>query len=140
MDLKTYVKISALNLLFLLTGLVLGIAFGRGVIAVHAQTKDAQAQVKESVPLKVEPSVRIERDPNAEYVTAAISLGGPVVTNTLLANKIASDSLQVNGYEPLRLNDAILSALVKKGVFTQADVRSIVEAGKAEHALRVRPQ
>jgi hypothetical protein len=46
----------------------------------------------------------------------------------------------VNGFEPLRISDAILSALVKKGYLEQAEVKAIIEAGKADHPLRVKPQ
>jgi hypothetical protein len=69
-----------------------------------------------------------------------MSLGGPVVTNTLLASRLACDRLQVNGFEPLRLNDAILSALEKKGLLTKADIQDIVDTGKAQHPLRIKPQ
>ena len=40
-------------------------------------------------------------DPNVDYVSPAISMGGPVVTNTFLANRIACDRFEVNGFEPL---------------------------------------
>lgn len=138
MDAKTYLKISSINLLFLSLGVVLGMIITLQVSSVHAQATKATAT--ESNGTKDSASVRVTPDPNAEYVTPAVTIGGPAVTNTLLANTLACDRLQVNGFEPLRLNDAILGALVKKNVLTQADVQAIVVAGKAEHPLRIKPQ
>lgn len=137
MDAKTYVKISAINLIFLLFGIMIGVAFTTELSGVHAQTK--QAQTVDSSPTRDVASVKVTLDPNAEYVLPAVTLGGPVVTNTILANRVACDRLQVNGYDVLQLNDAILKLLEKQGA-TQADLRAVIQAGKAEHALRIKPQ
>jgi hypothetical protein len=86
MDLKTYLKVSAINLIFLLLGLLLGIGLRTETPAVHAQAK--QAQTTDSVSTRDGVSTKVTLDPNAEYVSPGVSLGGPVVTNTLLANRI----------------------------------------------------
>jgi hypothetical protein len=145
MDLKTYLKVSIINLLFLLLGLALGIAITTEVTAVHAQTK--QAQATDGAQISDSPTTKVTRapqnpplDPNAEYVSPGVSLGGPVVTNTFLASRIACDRLQVNGFDPLRLDDALLSALARKGIFSAAEIQSIIDSGKAEHPLRIKPQ
>lgn len=134
MDTKTYLKISAMNLAFLLLGLVIGILVMSSTTGVHAQTKDSATIKVDRAPIS--PPL----DPNAEYVTPGVGLGGPVVTNTLLANRIACDRLQVNGFEPLKLNDAVLSLLIRKGIVTPEEVTAVVNAGKAEHPLRIKPQ
>ena len=78
----------------MLTGILIGVALTTGLVGVHAQTKDVPGTKVERAPSS--PAL----DPNAEYVSPGVSLGGPVVTNTLLANRIACDRLQVNGFEP----------------------------------------
>jgi hypothetical protein len=105
----------------------------KGLIPVHAQTKDSATTKVERAPV---PAL----DPNAEYVTPVMSMGGPVVTNILLANRIACDRLQVNGYDLLQLNDAILKLLERQHVASTADLQAVVQAGKVEHPLRSKPQ
>jgi hypothetical protein len=133
MDAKTYLKISAINLLFLLIGLILGVTIMDHSGLVHAQDKGAAAKAEA-------PSVKPPEDPNVEYVIPGVSLGGPVVTNTLLANRVACDRLQVNGFDVLKLNDAILNLLARKGVASPTDVQAIVQAGKADRPIRIKPQ
>jgi hypothetical protein len=133
MDAKTYLKISAINLVFLLVGILLGIAFTTGLVGVHAQSKDT-------------PTTKMEKgtsqppalDPNAEYVTPGVTLGGPVLTNTLLANTLACDRLQVNSFDLLKVNDAILKLLAKMGA-SPADIQQVVQSGRADRPLRIKP-
>jgi len=145
MDAKTYLKISAINLVFLLAGTLIGIAFMAGMSAVHAQT--TQAQTKESTPTRDSATVKVDRapttpalDPDVEYVTPGVGLGGPVVTNMLLANRIACDRIQVNGFDLLKFNDALLNFLARKGIASPIDIQIIVQAGKADRPLRIKPQ
>ena len=137
MDAKTYLKVNAANFAFLIAGTLLqpAIVNTQSLFkVVHAQTKD------EHPPAKVEPAPVIPKlDPNVDYVTPVISMGGPVVTNTFLASRIACDRLEVNGFEPLKLNDAILAALARKGLINSADIDAIVAAGKATRPLRIKP-
>jgi hypothetical protein len=44
----------------------------------------------------------------------------------------------VNGYEPLKLNDAILAILQSKGILNAMDVQQIIRTGKADKPLRVK--
>lgn len=133
MDAKTYLKISAINLVFLSAGILIGVAFTTGLVGVHAQTKDTPAtKMEKGIPQSA------ALDPNAEYVTPGVTLGGPVVTNTLLANTLACDRLQVNGYDVLKLNDAILKLLTRMGV-SATEIQQVIQSGKAEKPLRIKP-
>ncbi len=76
-------------------------------------------------------------DPSFEYVSPSISTN-TAAFNTVLANRIACDRLMVNGYEPLKLNDAILAILQSKGILNAMDVQQIIRTGKADKPLRVK--
>jgi hypothetical protein len=135
MDIKVYAKVTALNLLLLVAGASL---YPSAVYTRTAFTQVVHAQSKE----KDKPLAKPEApalDPNAEYVSPSISLGGPVVTNTLLANKIACDKFQVGGFDLLRMNDAFLNRLIQKGQLTVPEAEAIVAAGKADRPLRIKP-
>jgi hypothetical protein len=133
MDAKTYLKISAINLLFLLIGVILGVTTVKYSGPVYAQDKSSAAKAGSATGKPPE-------DPNAEYVGPALTLSSPVVTNVFLANRIACDRLQVNSFDVMKLNDAILNLLVKHGIASPADIQDIVQAGKADRPLRLRPQ
>jgi hypothetical protein len=125
MDAKTYFKVSGINMAFLLAGLLIwpaAVNSRRYILGVvHAQTK--------------EPAL----DPNVDYVTQSTGASGPFVTSMILTNRIACDRLEVNGFEVLKLNDAILSLLKTKGIASDADIQRIVNLGKAERPLRLKP-
>lgn len=145
MDIRTYTKVTVLNLILVAAGALIAPVIahtGRFLTVVHAQVIGGGVVVGGGTSIgggTTKPPAPPPLDPNADYVTPGVSLGGPVVTNTLLANRIASDRLEVNGFEPLRLNDAILSLLVKKGYVTPADVQAVVEQGKSPRPLRIKP-
>jgi hypothetical protein len=101
---------------------------------VHAQNDKAPPKV----PAKVEePKPTGCDESHYECVSPGISTG-TAAFGTVLANRIASDQLMVNGYDPLKLHDATLSALQSKGILTALEVQRIVEAGKVAKPLRVR--
>jgi hypothetical protein len=133
MDAKTYLKISAINLLFLLIGIILGVTIVKYSGPVYAQDKGSAAKAGS-------PTGKPPEDPNAEYLSPSVTLSSPVVANVFLANRIACDRLQVNSFDLLKLNDAMLSLLVKHGIASPAEVQDIVQAGKADRPLRLRPQ
>lgn len=140
MDAKTYLKVSIINLAFLVVGILIGVGIVGGLMflqVVHAQ--NTKANPTEGVPTSDVPSIKVTRDPNAEYVTPAVGLGGPVVTNTLLANRIACDRLQVGDFDILKIDDAILSLLQRKGFVNESEIRTVIANGKAEHPLRINP-
>jgi len=134
-----YTVASAINLAILIVGIALGV-----VAAPHFSGTAKANAIQAQSPSKPPPSPPIQlpnihtQDASVDYVTPAITLGGPVVTNTLLANRIACDRLEVNGFEPLRISDAMLSLLVSKGIITSAEVNDVISKGKAPKPLRLR--
>jgi hypothetical protein len=134
-----YTVASAINLAILIVGVFIGVA-----IAPHLSgTASAGAFQAPSAPPAQSPTPQTAKpveDPNVDYVTPGISMGGPVVTNLFLANRIACDRLEVNGFEPLKISDGIMSLLINKGIASPADVNQIVASGKAVRPLRLRPK
>ena len=127
-----YTIASAINLAILTIGIAIGV-----FISPHF-TKTASAAQSASPPPASTQAPKPPDNPNVDYVSPGVTLGGPVATNILLANRIACDSLQVNGFETLKLYDAILNLLARKGIATPADIEQVVAAGKAEKPLRLR--
>jgi hypothetical protein len=100
---------------------------------VHAQTHDgAVTKVERNAPAPAQCD-----ESHFECVAVGIT-SGSAAFGTLLANKIGTDQLMVNGFDPLKLDDATLSALQRKGVLTAAEVQGIVEAGKVIKPLRLK--
>jgi hypothetical protein len=46
--------------------------------------------------------------------------------------------LQVNGYDPLKIDDALMGTLQRKGILLPGDISSIASAGKIEKPLRMK--
>ena len=136
MDAKTYCKITAINLCFLLAGALVGSVVVKSLDSlciVHAQPAD---KAPKSAP-KTEPAKTSCDAGHFECVSPSISTT-TAAFGTLLVNRIASDKLTVNGYDPLKLHDATLSALQSKGILSAADVAHIVNAANVAKPLRVR--
>jgi len=107
--------------------------------SVHAQddkTVKANAKVEppKSEAAKTPPGCD---EAHFECVSPGISTG-TAAFGTILAGRIASDQLTVNGYDLLKLHDATLSALQSKGILTAIDVQRIVETARAAKPLRVK--
>jgi len=136
MDAKTYLKISGINLIFLSVGILVGIALMSGVIPVHAQVTDKATTKVERAPAAPIPQCDDSRFECVTPLMTASSAG----FGTVLANRIASDQLMVNGFEPLKLHDATISTLQSKGYLTAGDVKEIVEAGRVKKPLRLKTQ
>ncbi len=143
MDVKTYLKISIINLIFLLVGVLIGIACMTGLSSV-----DAQAQVKETLPTRDGATTKVERAPASPQTTACdessfecVSAGissGSAAFGILLANRMASDTLSVNGYDLLKLHDSTLKMLAHKGLLTTGESQQIINDAKVAKPLRLR--
>ena len=135
MDAKTYLKISGLNLAFLVAGALIGplVVNSAGVVA-HAQETTKSAAKADTPKETAKPPAE---DPNFEYVSPNMS-GGVIAANIFVGNRVVCDRLVVNGYEPLKLNDGILAALQSKGVLNAMEVQRIVAAAKTEKPIRIR--
>lgn len=142
MDAKTYLRISLINLTFLLVGVLIGSTVAISVLTtatVHAQEEKGKAP---SVPAKIdgpkEPATPPSCDESKfECVAPGLSTG-KAAFGIILAGRIASDQLMVNGYEPLKLHDATLAVLQSKNILTAEDVKRIVAAAKVEKPLRLK--
>jgi len=53
-----------------------------------------------------------------------------------LAGSVSADTLVVNGYDVLKLENQILSLLAKQGA-TTADIRAAVDGAKADKVLKL---
>ncbi len=140
MDTRAYLKVSAINLSFLMVGILIGppiVNAGRSIFGgvAHAQAKDTPAA---KIDLAKSAAQESCDESHFECVTVGIS-SGSAAFGTILANRMASDQLMVNGFDPLKLHDATLKALQEKGILKAADVRVIVDAGRVAKPLRLRP-
>jgi hypothetical protein len=134
--LMRYTVASAINLAILIVGVFIGVIIGPHLSGTASANVNQAQSGQEPSPLPLKPA----EDPNVDYVTPGISMGGPVVTSVFLSNRIACDRLEVNGFEPLRISDGIMSLLVQKGIASQGDINKIVASGKAVRPLRIRPK
>jgi hypothetical protein len=101
MDTKTYVRVSVINLAFLLAGMGLRGAMENRVV--HAQLKE-----------------------NVEEITPLIS-GGSAAFGTLLAGRIAADQIMVKGIDVGKLQENIINLLANKPfVASQAELQAAV--------------
>jgi len=137
MDAKTYLKVSGVNLIFLAAGLLIGPTVVRSISmlrVVHAQN-DTPSQ---RAPAKIEQAKPPKCDEARYECVSPEMTSGAAGFGTVLANRIASDQLMVNGFDPLKLHDGTLSALQGKGILTASDVQRIVESAKVAKPLRLR--
>jgi hypothetical protein len=116
MDAHTYLKISAINLSFLMAGMWIGsqLFSGRRSTMVHAQQQ-------------------------FEDITPGVSTGTMAV-GTFLAGRIATDQLMVQGIDILKLNENLLNLLARKPmVATQLELQGVIDKSRVEKILRMKP-
>jgi hypothetical protein len=122
---------SALNSAINLVTLLLGIGIGL-LLAPRIETK-----VSAQTPPAATPSECVD--------SATVECVSPVITagtagfGKVLANQIATDQLTVGGYDIMKLQNNVLTALVARGAFTDTQARSLVEASHPPKQLRFRP-
>lgn len=63
---------------------------------------------------------------------------GSAGIGTLLANRIAADSATVNGYDVLKLDEAILQLIQRKTFATNSELQSTVDSAKVARPLRIK--
>jgi len=114
-DPKTYLKISLVNLSFVVVGFFAGVAFmeRRTTTVVHAQEK-------------------------FEEVAPIMTVGSAAI-GTLLTNRIATDELQSHGYDLLKLQEGIVNSLASKSVFfTPAEIKNLLAQASVAKPLRMK--
>jgi hypothetical protein len=139
MDLMTYVKVSLVNLLFLLIGVALGgVYFSSRIPIVYAY----QAQQKPSLPTPILPGSDMYYAPG---IQPHVELIGPSIqTNAaafavLLSNRVAADNVVVSGIDILRLHELTLELLRDKGIADTTTLHDIVVKAQTSTLLRIAP-
>jgi hypothetical protein len=141
MEAKTYLRVSAANLAFLFTGILIGAPAARAAryvfdTIVHAQTKEDTGSIAAKAEAPKPPPVPSCDTESFECITPGLTTGAAAF-GVVLANRIASDQLMVNGYDPLKLQDLTLSTLQRKGILSTREVLAIVDGAKVQKPLRV---
>jgi|ERR1700678_44393 hypothetical protein len=117
---KTLGKLA--NLLTLVIGL--GIGFTAGVV--YHPRQEVQAQT-------VQPPAPTVKDVSPVMISPSIG------TNLLLAHEIATDSLVVNGYDLLKMQQGIINYLASRPLAENADFLNIINNARSSTAYRIKP-
>ena len=123
----TYTLGALINLLTLVVGLTVGFFMGTArVKVVYAQVTPQQTQIPVAQP-----------STDFEEITPTVTMGSAGI-HTLLAHRIATDELMVNGYNILLIDDGILNLLQAKGIANYHDVEALAERAKVPKPLRIK--
>jgi hypothetical protein len=77
--------------------------------------------------------------------SATVECVAPIMTvgsagiGRLLVNQISADQLTVNGYDVLKLDNNLLSAIVNAHILSPEQAKALVEASLADKQLRYQP-
>jgi len=151
MDTKTDLKPSLTNLLFLAAGALIALlVFNSSIfkVVVHAQQNggtvtnggtvvSGQTVIGGGKGKETPPPTPPECE-HAECIIPAVGFPSAAI-GTLLVGRMASDSMTLNGFDLLKLQDGLLTALQKKGILTAAEAENIIKNAKVEKPLRVKP-
>jgi hypothetical protein len=132
-----HIKSSLINLAFLVAGALIGPLSVHTdsllSVVVHAQEKEKDHPAAKADPAPVQP-----RDPNVEYVQPVMSAGSALF-GTLMAHRVAADTVIVNDLDLVKLLDTMVNILGTKGTLTAVDLRQITTAARLSKPLRVEP-
>jgi hypothetical protein len=114
MDTKTYLKVTAVNLSFLLAGVLIGppvVSTGHYLFdtVIHAQAKENPDKPPAKVEASKSPPAPSCDEAHFECMAPSISTG-TAAFGVVLADRIASDQLMVNGFERIRQRNPTLTA------------------------------
>lgn len=125
MNLKVYFKVSAINATLLATGFLLGTVAPRGASTTVVRAQSQHAGVSQP-------------QPQFEDISPTITAGSAGF-GTLLAGRIAADKIMVQGVDIAKLQENLLNLLASKpGVFSQAEVQSVIDRARADRPLRIK--
>jgi hypothetical protein len=123
----TYTLGALINLLTLAIGISIGFFVGTTrVKVVLAQVTTQQTEVPAAQPSEF------------EDITPAMTMPSAAI-HTLLAHRIATDELMVNGYDILAFEENLINLLRVKGVARDTDLAALLERSRAPHPLRLKP-
>jgi hypothetical protein len=131
-DIVRYVATSAINLVILLVGIAIGVALAPRIekpVSAHPQMPQSSNTGSASG--------QKESDVQFEEITPGIAIGS-LATSTLLAHRIATDQLMVNGYDILALDEGVINLLKEKGLLKYRELDALIERSKVPHPLRVK--
>jgi hypothetical protein len=136
MDAKTYLKVSIINLAFLLVGVLIGatvVSFMFFTGTAHAQGPPAKMDTKAAAASPLCDSSRFEcLSPD---MTARV-----IGINQLLANQIAADQIMVQGIDLIKVHENTLNLLKLKGIASLAEIQKVIDDARVQKPLRLRPQ
>jgi hypothetical protein len=112
---------TSLNVFTLLIGISVGLLLRPSLDGVHAQVFQPQQA----------PVQRIEE---IEPVFTAGSGG----IGILLSNRVETDSLVVNGYDVMKLNEGLINYLATRPTAERADLENIIKRSKAEVFYKIK--
>jgi hypothetical protein len=72
-----------------------------------------------------------------EDITPIMTVGSAGI-GTLLANRIAADTVMVNGYDVLKLDQGILQLIQRKTLTQNSELDAVVAAAKVSRLLRIK--
>jgi len=137
MDAKTYLKVSAVNLLFLVAGTLVGPVAVKSFDlfrVVHAQSENGVkgAAAKADAP----------KPPNCdenkyECVSPGMTIGAGGFYQ-VLAHQVAADQVLNQGIDLLKLHENTLNLLRSKNIASPAEIQKVVDDAKVARPLRLR--
>jgi hypothetical protein len=96
---------------------------------------------------RIEPRVYAQQHPTApacvnsadtECLTPIMTVGSAGI-GKLVGNQIATDQLSVNGYDILKLQNNMITAMVRGGLITPDAAKALAEASHPDKYLRYQP-
>jgi hypothetical protein len=129
MNARLYLKVSAINLCFLLAGILVWQVVSANTWQLHAAHAQDQPASRNA---SAAPST------DFEYVTPSITYGVGGF-NQVIARQVAADEIMAQGVDLLKLHEATLNLLITKKVATVGEVQRVINGAKVERPLRIRP-
>jgi hypothetical protein len=118
---KKYLLGSIVNLATLIIGLTFGFVFG----SMRTMTVKAQLASPQSTQ-------------QVEEVSPGISAGSAAF-GTLLAGRLATDEINVKGFDPIKFDENLLNLLGSKILlFNRDELQSVVDRSKSDKILRMK--
>ncbi len=110
---------TVVNFCTLLVGLTIGFLLGTW----HSETNSVHAQQKQGI----------------EEITPIMTVGSAGI-GTILAGRIATDQIMVQGIDLIKLYENTLNLLREKGVVTALELNAVVQRSRPEKILRMKPR
>jgi hypothetical protein len=114
---------SLVTLLTLLAGIVIGILIG-------PRMEQTALAYQSQIPICVNSAT-------VECVTPVITIDAGAI-GKLLSNQIATNQVTVNGYDLLKLQNKLITELLRKQVLTGTEARFIIDSSHPDKQLQLR--